>query len=222
MSIFSKSINRIKNFGKRKSFSLNELDIKLDQYINLSNGFFIEAGANNGIDQSNTLYFEKYRNWRGLLIEPVPELAAKCKANKPRCIIENAVLVPFDYPDSHIEMRYCNLMSQVKGAMKSEDKELQHIEQGCEIQKIKTYDIQVPARTLSSILEEHHIKSIDLLSLDVEGFELSVFKGLDLDKHKPRFILVEARYREEIENHLQQDYYALAELSHHDVLYRCR
>ena len=40
------------------------------------NGFFIEAGAFNGYDLSNSLYFERKYNWTGILVEPNP-LASK-------------------------------------------------------------------------------------------------------------------------------------------------
>jgi hypothetical protein len=64
--------------------------------------------------------------------------------------------------------------------------------------------------------------SIDLLSLDVEGFELSALRGLDFSRHQPRFILVEARYREEVHEFLSGLYELLAELSCRDLLYRLR
>ena len=43
------------------------LDQKLEKYLNYSGGYFVELGANNGVDQSNTLYYEKYKNWRVML-----------------------------------------------------------------------------------------------------------------------------------------------------------
>ena len=55
----------------RKFNALNQLDKKMLDYINFSNGFFIECGANDGVNQSNTWYFEKYLNWHGILIEPL-------------------------------------------------------------------------------------------------------------------------------------------------------
>lgn len=220
-------INLLKRFSKKlevlkspKSFALNQLDLKLASFLKKRNGFFVEAGANDGISQTNTLFFEKYRSWRGLLIEPIPDLSNKCRVNRPQCIVENCALVPFDFKGSHIEMRYSNLMSLVKGAMKSEQEELAHIERGCELQNVQTYTVEVPVKTLTSVLETHAIEKIDLLSLDVEGFELSVLKGIDFDRYKPDWILVEARYRDEIDTFLQDWYEPVAELSHHDVLYR--
>jgi len=49
----------------KRYFGLNNLDEKLEKYLNFDNGYFVELGANNGVHQSNTLYFEKYRGWRG-------------------------------------------------------------------------------------------------------------------------------------------------------------
>ncbi|MDJ0728377.1 MAG: FkbM family methyltransferase [Crocosphaera sp.] len=205
-----------------KSFSLNNLDLKLKEYLDFGRGFFIEAGANDGIAQSNTLYFEKNWQWKGILIEPIPELAEKCKVNRPNCIVENCALVPFDYDQTDIDMYYCNLVSMVKGAQKTEEAELQHIKMGCEVQQIKSYELKVPARTLTSILDQYGVENIDLLSLDVEGFELNVLKGLDFKRYQPNFLLIEARYREEIDNFLAPLYKPIAELSHHHVLYKSR
>jgi FkbM family methyltransferase len=190
--------------------------------LDFTNGFFIEAGANNGLDQSNTLFLEKYYGWRGLLVEPIHELAEQCRRNRPAAIVENCALVPFGYAASTVEMRYCNLMSLVKGAMKSEQDDLAHIQLGSRVQQLDTYDVEVPACTLTSVLEKHQIERIDLFSLDVEGFELQVLQGLDLDRLAPRFLLVEARFRGELEDFLGSRYEAIAELSEHDVLFKSR
>ena len=58
--------------------ALNDIDHKLEEYLPYKNGFFIEVGANDGFAQSNTYYFEKLRGWKGVLIEPIPDLYAKC------------------------------------------------------------------------------------------------------------------------------------------------
>ena len=56
---------------KNKSFKYkgaNNLDKKIESYLNYNNGYFVELGANDGITQSNSYYFEKYRGWRGTLL----------------------------------------------------------------------------------------------------------------------------------------------------------
>jgi len=205
----------------RRSFGLNDLDLKLyDAIGEKRGGTFIEVGANNGIAQSNTVYFERYLGWRGLLIEAVPALALQCRKNRPQARVVNAALVPFGFRGKTVGMRYCNLMSTVKGAMKTDEEELAHIRAGCEVQKIESYDVTVPALTLQSILDKYRICEVDLFSLDVEGFEANVLGGLDLDRFVARNLLIEARYRDDIERVLAGRYVAVAELSHHDVLYR--
>ena len=60
--------HNIKTYIKKKrSFnSLNNLDKKMLKYINYRNGFFTECGANDGVNQSNTWYFEKKLDWKDL------------------------------------------------------------------------------------------------------------------------------------------------------------
>ncbi|MBL4884521.1 MAG: FkbM family methyltransferase [Planctomycetaceae bacterium] len=211
----------------RKSFALNDLDKKLEPFIGRKNGVFIEAGANNGIRQSNTLYYEKYFGWKGILIEPIPELYQQCKINRPQCNVVNAALVANDYPDETVEMTFCGLMSTTAGAMNSEIQRETHIESGrrflSEIQDV--YNINVKARTLSSILDAFGIKEIDLLSLDIEGYEPMAMMGLDLTRHSPKFLLIEVRHihREEIDHILEKTHHPIAQLTmlddHSDVLY---
>jgi len=206
----------------RDRFSLNDLDAKLERHLDFDGGTFVEAGANDGVAQSNTLYFESRRGWRGLLIEAVPQLAEECRRYRPHAIVEDAALVPPERQGETVALRYANLMSVVKGAMKTIDEEDAHIAAGCAVQKIQTYDLLARGATLSSLLEKHHLRHIDLLSLDLEGYELSALRGLDVRQHRPRYILVEARYRDEVHAYLADQYDFIEELSLHDLLYRLK
>jgi hypothetical protein len=64
---------KTKTFFKkfRKFNALNNLDKKLLQYINYNNGFYIECGANDGVDQSNTWHFEKLKIGMAFLSKPI-------------------------------------------------------------------------------------------------------------------------------------------------------
>ena len=82
--------------------------------------------------------------------------------------------------------------------------------------------IRVPARTLSSVIDEVGAPPVDLLSLDVEGYESEVLAGLDFDRHAPRYILAEVDMRsarEHVERILRERYHAVDTFSPHDVLY---
>jgi hypothetical protein len=82
--------------------SLYNIDRKLEKYLNYTNGFFIEAGANDGFNQSNTYYLEKFKGWQGILIEGIPELYQQCRDERPRAKVYNCELVDNDYKKSHI------------------------------------------------------------------------------------------------------------------------
>jgi FkbM family methyltransferase len=207
----------------KRTFGLNQLDVRLAEHVKFRGGFFIEVGGNDGISQSNTVYLERYLGWRGLLIEPIPDLVRQCKANRPRAIVEECALVAEGFSEPTVEMKYCGLMSIVCGA-RGRDKEDEHIASGCQHlgPEEGPYTITVPARTLSSVLEAHGIGRVDLLSLDVEGYEGQVLRGLDFDRHAPRYLLVEANNLTDVEQALGQRYEFVAQLSHHDRLYRLK
>jgi FkbM family methyltransferase len=67
---------------------------KQDQILNeiifnhRKNGTFLDIGANDGITYSNTYFFEKNLDWRGLCIEPLAPTFKKLESNR-NCILEN-------------------------------------------------------------------------------------------------------------------------------------
>jgi hypothetical protein len=87
------------------------------------------------------------------------------------------------------------------------------------------FEFSVAARTLDSVLDEAGIGTFDFLSLDVVGYELSALRGLDLRRHRARYILVEAwddTRHAQIASHLSQfAYREIAQMGemHCDYLY---
>jgi FkbM family methyltransferase len=142
--------------------------------------------------------------------------------NRGGSSVFNYALVAHDFNDSFVEMHYANLRSLVDGSFKDREFESKHIQAGLETQNIRrSYTTKVPAITLSSILDEcSNFKQIDFLSLDVEGYELDVLRGLNLDKYKPTYILVEANFFDEINDYLKTHYTMVEQLTIHDYLYR--
>lgn len=205
--------------------SLYDLDRKLERHLDFDRGFFVEAGANDGFKQSNTYYFEKLRGWEGVLVEPIPALASECRGIRKGPVIE-AALVATEEPGKTVELRFAGLMSTMTGAFGDRAAESAHVERGLRLQNLpETYSVEVPARTLSSILDELGVsRNIDLLSLDIEGAEPQALQGLDFTRHAPRYICVETRDRRAIETILYPRYRlteVLTDLENHqDLLFQ--
>jgi len=58
--------------------------------------------------------------------------------------------------------------------------------------------------------------------LDVEGYEIDVLKGLNIKKYKPKYILVEARFLDEVNKFLSPYYDMIDKMTYHDYLYMLR
>jgi FkbM family methyltransferase len=187
------------------------MDGKLAELMPEQGGTFVEAGAHNGYTQSNTYYLERYRGWSGVLIDAVPSLAAKCARRRRRSQVFCCALVGQEYALPDATMRVSDLMSEIEG-----DASLPESGHGPK-------HVTVQARTLSSVLDEAQIGPIDLIVLDVERRELDVLAGLDLERHSPRYLLIEelepgtmrARYSEALHPTMR----FVEALSPHDLLY---
>jgi len=172
---------------------------RIIEYIGqIENGFYIEAGAYDGILQSNTKFLEEEYNWKGLLIEPSPKVFLDLEKNRPNNINVNKCLVAPDYPDKTIKGAFDNgPMSSVNNIRNLENVEL----------------IDVECDTMESILDYYNIPKIDFMTIDTEGYELEVLKGMNLDKYRPVYLLIEV-YEDKkdiIFNYLVENNYLLLE-----------
>ena len=61
--------------------------------------------------------------------------------------------------------------------------------------KIKPLTTKIQVKTLSSLIEASKIDLIDIMILDIEGYEIPALKGLDR-KHDPRIVAVETRKKD--------------------------
>ena len=154
------------------------------------------------------------------MVEPVPEKAEECRLNRPNATVVNSALGSPEQHGTDVSLTYCDLMTVAQDADLQGRKRADHIATGSQIQDLTPYEFSVSCRTLSSLLDAHGFDEIDLLSLDVEGYEIPVLEGLDFDRHRPRYVLVEARSEEAIDRILAPHYTMIAKLSHHDKLYR--
>jgi|LakMenE18May11ns_1017448.scaffolds.fasta_scaffold9582178_1 FkbM family methyltransferase len=208
ISILKKILpTKFKTFLKkfRKFNSINNLDKKLLKYLNFKDGFYIECGANDGVNQSNTWYFEKSLNWRGILIEPNKQIFEELKKNRSsKNIFKNVALVSEDFKNKNEEIYLTknNLESKLTNVF-------------------TPLNQKVVIETLNNILKEINVNKINLFSLDVEGYEEEVLRGLNLNSFDIDYILIETNNLDKINSILKSFNYILQEnLSFHDYLFK--
>jgi FkbM family methyltransferase len=176
---------------------LNGLDRKLAHHLTMRNGWFVEAGAYDGFQQSNTYHLERFQGWRGVLIEPLPELAVRCREMRPKSTTICCALGPPELAGKSIKLRHAGLMTMAQGILGNDAMERDRATKGLKIQGMPDEEIVVvsPVRTLTEVLVETGTPTNwDLLSLDVEGMEVEVLRGLDFDRFRPKSLCVEIRH----------------------------
>ena len=197
------------------------MDVRIVELMPWKEGSFFEAGAHDGYTQSNTYFLERFRGWSGILVEPVPALRAKCERRRRRSEVIGCALVgeeTFRKSGGCVEIEVNDLMSKLVDGREHD---------GARCGSVPgARRIEVPARTLTAVLEEARAGQLDLMVLDLEGRELEVLSGLDFDRFAPRYLLIEALDREAqqpaIDAALAPRYEPLAPLSNYDLLYRLR
>lgn len=148
-------------------------------------GFFIEVGALDGLRFSNTYAFEEL-GWSGLCIEAHPDYIVLLERNRPNSIVVHAAVGDEDRDAVDFYANARGSLSTLNPLLEGEFRKYGDYFSGWEVKK-------VPLRTLNSILEEYHIVSpIDVVSIDIEGTELLALRGFDLQRYKPRVLVVEA------------------------------
>lgn len=177
----------------------------LDQEIfkGKTNGVFVEVGALDGYGASNTWFFEKERNWSGLLIEPNPIEFNKMENNqRPLSYKENCAISDVEMDINFLSIGGpCNVLSGIvefynPQHMNRIDRELDMYKsypEGHELHSTREV-IKMKAVKLQTLFDKYKMTDIDLISIDVEGAELKVLESIDFDKVNINCFLIENNY----------------------------
>ena len=163
---------------KQDLFVLSELNFK-------KNGFFVEFGASNGIDLSNTYLLETEFGWNGILSEPAKRFHKMLK-EKRKCSIEtNGVWSQSDKTLDFFEARD-PFFSTLSDFVSSDSHK-----------RVKRKVYKVGTISLRDMLRKHNApRNIDYLSIDTEGSEFEILQSFDFDEYAIRIITVEHNHTE--------------------------
>lgn len=148
--------------------------------------WIVEVGANDGITASNSRLFLR-KGWSALLVEPNPRIF-------PR-LVENVR----GWPQAHCEPVACSeapgtlplrlfdddptgMLSTIHAEAETNRGESRPVSEICEVE----------VRTLTSLLDDHAVPAdFAVLSVDAEGHDLEVFRGLDFSRYQPHLVITE-------------------------------
>jgi FkbM family methyltransferase len=178
-------------------FSQIEQDKILDKEVfeEKENGSFIEVGAVDGKHFSNTLFFEKYRNWSGICIEPNPtEFKKLLKSGRSTKNYNVAISTNESSLDFLTIDGYGKGLSGLKRHYDARHLERISKETAQHQSKIKV--VKVNTIPLQKIIDENNLSYIDYCSIDVEGAEIEVLRSIDFNKTYIKCFTIENNYNE--------------------------
>lgn len=128
-------------------------------------GWFVDVGAYDGVEHSNTWALERFHGWDGICVEPQAEPYARLTAAR-ECFTEQAIVAATGGGWGHM----IGDVAHVGGMVGS-----------------------VPVVSLIDVLNRFGsaVEVVDYLSIDVEGQELEVLAGMDFDRWSVRLATIE-------------------------------
>tara|TARA_Y100001958_G_C21022128_1_gene398272 strand:- start:96 stop:794 length:699 start_codon:yes stop_codon:yes gene_type:complete len=161
----------------KKSYSYGGCDLLINYiFRNNPKGFYIDIGCQHPVSNNNTYLLHK-KGWTGINID-----------------LDDTNIELFNYHRSN-DNNICACLSSKFGK-----KDLYYFHSGSPINSLEkktvknksNYSVKtVNTVTLDSVLQKVNIDSIDYLNLDVEGHEIDVLNGFNIDFYKPKIISVE-------------------------------
>ncbi|HEX5957640.1 MAG TPA: FkbM family methyltransferase [Hyphomicrobiaceae bacterium] len=164
------------------SYAQNLEDFHLSlAFAGQTHGFYIDVGAGHPVADNVTFWFYEC-GWRGIVVEPQPELARLYRHVRPRdqcvpCLLGRAAGEADFYRFERFHGLSTTVSSFADGAARLGE----------------SYSVvRVPRVTLAQLCEQHGVGEIDVLKIDVEGAEADVLAGNDWRRFRPKVVVAEA------------------------------
>ena len=163
-------------------------------------GFFVDIGANDGVEISNSLLFEEL-GWQGFCVEANPKTFEKLRKNR-KCDCYNLAVYSQNIGTTRLgttsahglDSLEINITEHHAGRMRFEGGRDEEIE-----------FIQVQTATFGELMAHYpSVTHIDFLSLDIEGGELEVLRGIDFSRFSFGVMAIEHNYVESAINDIKQ------------------
>lgn len=144
-------------------------------------GFYVDVGASHPSIGSVTKHFYD-RGWSGINIEPLAGAHALLLRERPRDVNLHAAAAA-----RRGELRFVEAVD-FTGLSTSDAAQADYLHR----HGLALREHRVAGVTLNEVFDRHVTQPVDFLKIDVEGGEAAVLAGIDLRRHRPRALLIEA------------------------------
>ncbi len=180
---------------KNREISHSQLFQDLFVLFKLGNkrkGRFLEFGATNGKELSNSYLLEKNFEWEGILAEPSPQWEKSLKENRPRTKIINECI----YSESGIMIDFFVSKKGVLSTINEfRESDIESIPGNTKARNEEGYLVKVPTISLNDVFIKHfNGEKIDYMSVDTEGSELLILSKFNFEKYGPKIVTVEHNF----------------------------
>ena len=159
-------------------FMLAELDFKCS-------GYFVEFGATDGVELSNTWLLEKMFDWNGILAEPARCWLPQLKLNRHAAIDTHCIWMHSGSTLQFNETPYAELSTI--DAYSDTDYH--------SASRATGHLYEVETLSLSDLLAKHNApQQIDYLSIDTEGSEFDILRNFDFERYNVKVITCEHNF----------------------------
>jgi FkbM family methyltransferase len=162
--------------------------------------FFVQIGANDGVSFDWISSFIREHRLRGVAVEPLPDVFAELCRNYR------------DYPDVtlvnvaiHRSLREVTLYRvhpDKTAGLPDWAKTIASLDPQHHLKSAMPSEVivaeTVPAIPLEELLDGHGITRIDLLQIDVEGYDYEIIRMIDFDRIRPALIRFEHNVRSNV------------------------
>ena len=152
---------------------------------NSRSGYFVEFGAADGIEHSNSYYLENALLWKGIISEPARSYYPQILRNR-NCAVDSRCVWSISGEQLVFNETPIKVLSTIDHFSTSDHHE-----------SLRTDGDRYPVPTVSlkDLLQEHNApRRIEYISVDTEGSEYEILSGFDFSRYDVRLMTVEHNY----------------------------
>jgi len=173
--LFSRLLGKLSILGSQAG---QDFWVYSEAFNQKRHGYFLDIGAHDGINMSNTYTLESHYEWTGLCVEANPKTFSKLIRNRTAmcanlCLDESEGIVNFALRDGR------------GGIVEQYPTNSSNANERCPIVELRTI-------SLVTLLEKYNAPTtIDYLSIDVEGAEERILGNFDFDTYVFKTMTIE-------------------------------